>query len=218
MGPSISDIEKEPLSNVAIRVMNKCGYDVVIPDNIDQFCCGTPFASKGYTDQADYKAKELLEVLYYTTEGGKYDVVFDTSPCAYRIKQYELSNIKIYDPVEFAYMHLIDKINKIHYDKIAIHPTCSTIKSGNANRLKRIAELCSTDVIYPSDVHCCGYAGDKGMYYPELTSNALRKLHVQVRDCQNGFSTSKTCELGLSQSSNIHYKSIFYMLDKCIRM
>lgn len=216
MGPPACDTENEPLPSVVVRVMNKCGYHVIIPDNIDQLCCGTPFESKGFIEQAEYKAKELHQALDDITEGGQHEVVFDTSPCAYRMKKYTSSSIKIYDPVEFAFMKILDVINIKYYNNIAIHATCSTRKYGDEHMLINVAQKCAENIIFPLDVYCCGFAGDRGMYYPELTTNALKRLSDQVQNCQAGFSTSRTCEIGLSQSGSIDYKSIYYMIDKCI--
>jgi len=33
-------------------------------------------------------------------------------------------------------------------------------------------------------------------------------------DCYEGFSNSKTCEIGLSEHSGIEYRSIIYLVDK----
>ena len=35
------------------------------------------------------------------------------------------------------------------------------------------------------------------------------------KDIKMAFSTSKTCEIGLSENSGIDYNSIFYLIDKC---
>ena len=86
---------------------------------------------------------------------------------------------------------------------------------GLDSTLRELAELCSEEVIMPSDIGCCGFAGDLGFKYPELTASALNNLNQSVSaSCKAGYSTSKTCEIGLSQHSEIPYQSIAYLVDQ----
>ncbi|MEH6470613.1 MAG: hypothetical protein V7752_05120, partial [Halopseudomonas sp.] len=63
---------------------------------------------------------------------------------------------------------------------------------------------------------CCGFAGDKGFSTPELNQSALRTLKDSLpENCKEGFSTSRTCEIGLSHHSGIEYKSIVYLVNRC---
>lgn len=48
------------------------------------------------------------------------------------------------------------------------------------NMLVDLARLCSTKVIVPEEVGCCGFAGDRGFTYPEVNAYALRKLKPQI--------------------------------------
>ena len=76
-------------------------------------------------------------------------------------------------------------------------------------------KACSTDVVVPDQITCCGFAGDKGFTTPELNESALSTLADQVKDCGQGYSTSRTCEIGLSHHSGIDYQSIVYLVDQC---
>jgi D-lactate dehydrogenase len=69
----------------------------------------------------------------------------------------------------------------------------------------------------PEGVGCCGFAGDKGMTFPELNAYALRKLRGEVKDCAVGYSNSRTCEIGLATNSGIPYVSIVYLVNECTR-
>lgn len=44
-----------------------------------------------------------------------------------------------------------------------------------------LARLCSTKVIVPEEVGCCGFAGDRGFTYPEVNAYALRKAQTPNR-------------------------------------
>ena len=80
----------------------------------------------------------------------------------------------------------------------------------------KLAKMCSNDVTIPPDVKCCGFAGDRGFDFPELNEAALRTLKPSLKkDIKYAFSTSKTCEIGLSEYSGIDYNSILYLVNKC---
>ena len=80
-----------------------------------------------------------------------------------------------------------------------------------------LACLCSSAVLVPEGVGCCGFAGDKGMTHPELNAYALRKLRSQIceRGIEVGYSNSRTCEIGLQTNSGIPYRSIVYLVNSC---
>ncbi len=213
--------EKDSQATVFHRLLRKAGYDVIYPDNLKNLCCGMPYSSKGLVKQANQKATELTSYLITASENGKYPVVFDTSPCVKTMREFELvkntTNLNIYDSIEFIHDFLLERLNITKLDEtITIHPTCSTTKMEDVEILKRIAGACVTNVVVPDEITCCGFAGDRGFTYPELNASALRKLKSAIPEsCSAGYSTSKTCEIGLSLHSGIEYKSIVYLVDKC---
>ena len=101
-------------------------------------------------------------------------------------------------------------------EPVAVHVTCSTRRMGLASVIIKLAAKCSTNVIVPSEVGCCGFAGDKGFMLPKLNQWGLRKLkpQLQVAGVVNGYSNSRTCEIGLTTNSGVVYKSIAYLVDK----
>jgi D-lactate dehydrogenase len=49
-----------------------------------------------------------------------------------------------------------------------------------------------------------------------LNRSALKYLRPAVSGlCRDGYSNSRTCEIGLSEHSGIYYRSILYLLDEC---
>ena len=64
---------------------------------------------------------------------------------------------------------------------------------------------------------CCGFAGDKGFTTPELNEHALRSLKNAVQICDEGISTSRTCEIGLSRHGEIDYHGLVYLVDRVTR-
>ena len=99
---------------------------------------------------------------------------------------------------------------------VALHSPCSSRKMGLDSPLRQLAELCAEAVIVPDSVGCCGFAGDRGFSHPELTESALGPLRASLpSSCARGYSTSKTCEIGLSLHARIPYQSIAYLVDEC---
>ncbi|OZY63809.1 FAD-binding and (Fe-S)-binding domain-containing protein [Pseudomonas fragi] len=216
MGPAAGDKEQMSLLDKTRGLLEKAGYQVVFPDNMDSLCCGQPFASKGYNEQAEHKRQELIGALLQASRGGLDPIYCDTSPCTLRLVQ-DLgeSRLDLYDPVRFIRTHLVDKLTFTPQTApIAVHVTCSTQHLGESQALIDIARLCSTDVVIPEGIHCCGFAGDKGFTTPELNAHSLRTLKDAVQYCSEGISTSRTCEIGLSQHGGIDYHGLVYLVDR----
>jgi D-lactate dehydrogenase len=214
MGPPRGD-DSENLRDVAARVFARAGYQLVTPDGQDDLCCGQPFASKGLAETAERKARELAERL--SARGEKIPVVFDTSPCASLAKAYSSENFAPLDLVEFLTLHVAPKLDlRPIAGPVALHITCSVRKMGLADMLLGLARKCANEVIAPADVKCCGFAGDKGFSTPELNDFALRHLRETLPDdCKEGYSTSRTCEIGLASHSGRRYRSILHLIEAC---
>ncbi len=175
-------------------------------------CCGMPFSSKGFKTQADQKSSELEHALNEVSNFGEYPILCDTSPCTKKMIESFKGKLKVYEPIEFALEFLTHELEfKAINEPITIHTTCSSRKMGLDSKFKQLADLCSTEVIVPSDVKCCGFAGDRGFNFPELNESALRNLPSGVKNAKYAFSTSKTCEIGLSEYSGLDYNSIFFI-------
>ncbi len=90
---------------------------------------------------------------------------------------------------------------------------------GLADKIVSLASLCATSVTVPAEVGCCGFAGDKGFTVPELNRWGLRKLRpeLEAAGVTEGFSNSRTCEIGLTTNSGVPYRSIAYLVDRCTK-
>src|SRR5450830_655451 len=216
MGPAAGDKEQMSLYDKTRGLLEKAGYQVVIPDNQDNLCCGQPFASKGYAEQAEHKRQELIGALLHASRGGLDPIYCDTSPCTLRLVQ-DLgeTRLDLYDPVRFIRTHLMDRLDFTPQEApIAVHVTCSTQHLGESQALIDLARRCSKNVVIPEGIHCCGFAGDKGFTTPELNAHSLRSLKDAVQYCSEGISTSRTCEIGLSQHGGIDYHGLVYLVDR----
>ncbi|RXQ92169.1 FAD-binding oxidoreductase [Ancylomarina salipaludis] len=217
MGPAKGDPYKQPLHIVTQNLLEKAGYEVIFPEKMSSLCCGTPWESKGFTKQADQKSSELEAALNKASEGGKYPILCDTSPCLYRMRRVMDAKLKLYEPVEFIYEFIMDKLTFTKVNEVvAIHATCTTTKMGLTPQLRAVAEACAQQVVMPGEVGCCGFAGDRGFNFPEINQYALRKLRPVLNEGKvvAGYSNSRTCEIGLSHNGGVPYQSIIYLVDR----
>jgi D-lactate dehydrogenase len=216
MGNTRNDGEAQALTEKTASLIRKAGYVIVYPDHFDELCCGMAFASKGFKEAGDAKAKELEKALIKASRDGELPILCDMSPCLYRMKETLDKSLKLYEPIEFTLTFLAPYLQfKKTSETVAVHPVCSAKKMGLEEQLVQLANMCVEKVEVP-DGNCCGFAGDRGFTFPELNAHGLRRLREQLpRECHEGFSTSRTCEIGLSYHSGIHYKSILYLVDRC---
>ncbi len=204
------------LTRTTENLLRKAGFAIRYPERMNKLCCGMPFASKGFTENADARARELETALLQASDKGEIPILCDTSPCLLHMKQTLDARLKLFEPIEFTLVHLAPHLtfHKIPAT-VAIHVTCSAQKMGLDAGLKELAEMCARTVAAPN-MNCCGFAGDRGFTFPELNAHGTRNLKKQLpADCTQGYSTSRTCEIGLSEHAGITYKSILYLVDRC---
>lgn len=222
MGPSALDTETAPVHEKLLSLFGKAGYEVVYPEGVSSQCCGMMFNSRGFKGAAATKGAELEAALLKASEGGKLPIVCDTSPCLSQIKagiSDPALRFSLYEPVEFVRHFLLDKLDFLPVrDTVAVHVPCSSKKMGIEDSFVKLAGLCAREVV-PSGIPCCGMAGDRGMRYPELTAASLQHLQVHLKGCgaTDGYSTSRTCEMSLSNHSGINFRGLVYLLDEAAR-
>ncbi len=216
MGTQRGD-DAETLPVVAERLFRKAGFDVVYPRELAALCCGQPFESKGLQAAADRKSAELETVLCEASENGRWPIVFDTSPCTYRMRRFCGARLPVHDSIEFIHDAVLPRVALTPVrEPVAIHPVCSVRKMGTMDKLTAIAGSCCADVVTVHDVLCCGFAGEKGFSRPELNEYALRHLKEALpAGCTHGYSSSRTCEIGLSEQAGFAYRSIINLVEAC---
>lgn len=216
MGPSLSDYETASVHEKMLSLFQKAGYEVVYPEGLSGQCCGMIFNSRGFKDAASKQGTGLETALLAASENGKLPIVVDTSPCLAQIKS-QISEpalrFALYEPVEFIRHFLADKLEfKQVRDTVAVHVPCSSKKMGIESAFSELAGMCAKEVV-PSGIPCCGMAGDRGMRYPELTGAALQHLNLPA-NCSDGYSTSRTCEMSLSNHSGVNFRGLVYLIDE----
>jgi len=211
------------------EILKAAGIGFTYPEQVDQQCCGLSYHSKGYEQAALTAAIQTTNMLWFSSRKGELPIVMDTSPCTRHMQDYDriLSGVhlarwrslKILDMVDYLHDVVLDRLSLWHaHDRVVLHVTCSTRTMGQEARFKAIAQRCAREVIIPVDNGCCGFAGDKGIMIPGLTQEATQMEAGEVGAivADGYYSTSRTCELGLSQATGKSYASILTLVRQAM--
>lgn len=216
------------LAEAMIKLAEKADFKLYLPEGCSDFCCGTIFHSKGFAEAGDISINKLIQQLYLWSDEGKLPIIIDSSSCSQNLKNCEshledslleqYKKLKIIDVVEFINDYVIDKLIIEKVRCVVPHYTCSTTRMDLNCKLHSILEKCSEEVFVPSDTNCCGFAGDRGFLYPELTKSATKNEAQEVIEfsAENQvfgyYSTNPPCENALSHSTGYNYESIIFLL------
>jgi D-lactate dehydrogenase len=226
MGSS-GDGDKKNIMETFLSVSEKAGISVEVLKNNSGTCCSQIFSSKGYKDAYAFKANEIIEKLWVDSWNGTTKIVIDVSSCAYSLKhlrpvlkldnQLKYDMLTIYDSVDYIHDMVIPLLHIDHKkDNIVLHPVCSLQKMNTQDKFVNIARKFADNVTVPLHSGCCGMAGDRGFLFPELTASATmpEALEVKQHQYQGYYSSTKTCEMAMSQAVNENYESILYLVDE----
>ena len=214
MGTSKATKDAQALTALTHKLIEKAGFQVIYPEGLKNLCCGMAFSSKGFVESAHKLSDALKEALITASENGKYPILCDMSPCLYTMKSNYADLLPLYEPAQFAKEFLIPNLTVNQLNKsVAVWAVCSSKKMGVDSTIVEIAKLCAKKVTV-LEGNCCGFAGDKGFFDPEINDWGLRDLKKQTANCTEGYATSRTCEIGLSKNSGIPFKNLLYLLDE----
>lgn len=227
MGRLPNEPRDRSLMDVTVELARRAGAPVYIPRDVHGICCGTPFSSKGFSKAQAIALNAAIERFWKWSDGGRLPIVIDTSPCAYGLKsgrpyltsenQQRFDGLRLLDGIEFVHDQLLPKLTvSAKVDSVGLHPVCSVTKMGLGGKLEAIARACSQRVIVPVDAGCCAFAGDRGFLVPELTEAATRREAAEIRSEQPSecYSSSRTCEIGMSRATGQLYRSYMYLLER----
>ncbi|MEI6947118.1 FAD-binding and (Fe-S)-binding domain-containing protein [Paraflavisolibacter sp. H34] len=210
-----------------LSICQKSGIAVVIPDNIEGSCCSQIFASKGFASAYAFTANQVVERLWTASREGALPVVIDVSSCAYTLHHLrpvlseankgKFGQLTILDSVDFLH-DMVLPFTEVKRKKgsIVLHPVCSLEKMKTSHKLLRVAKQFAQEVTVPPAAGCCGMAGDRGFLFPELTASATRPEASEVtgKTFEGYYSSTKTCEMALSEAVKKNYESILYLVDE----
>ena len=220
---------KPDLMETFISICTKAGIKATIPGTVKGSCCSQIFSSKGFGEAYRYKANEIVEQLWNASRNGAINIVTDVSSCAYTLlnirpvlsstNKAKYDKLKIMDSVEFLHDMVIPLVkNATKKESVVLHPVCSLEKMGTLQKFVAVARFFANEVTLPAHSGCCGMAGDRGFIFPELTASATANEAAEVKQSRYDgyYSSTRTCEIAMSDAVGIEYESILYLVDECI--
>ena len=123
------------------------------------------------------------------------------------------------ESVEFLHDMVIPLVkNATKKESVVLHPVCSLEKMGTLQKFVAVARFFANEVTLPAHSGCCGMAGDRGFIFPELTASATANEAAEVKQSRYDgyYSSTRTCEIAMSDAVGIEYESILYLVDECI--
>ena len=210
-----------------LSVCQKAEIGVVIPEKISGACCSQVFSSKGFSAANRFTATKIIAQFWEASLGGQLPIVIDVSSCAYTLhhirpllssgQQAQFDQLRILDSVEFLCNMVLPQVQvKQKKGHIVLHPVCSLQKMGTQELFIRIARAFAAEVTVPINAGCCGMAGDRGFLLPGLTAAATlpEATEVQKKQYDGYYSSTKTCEMALSEAVKENYVSVLYLVDE----
>jgi D-lactate dehydrogenase len=212
-----------------VEVSRRAGMPVWIPPDVAGHCCATPWSSKGFEDGQRWMARHTFEALWRWSDGGRLPVVMDATSCTYGVAR-EIRGVldeagaerhlqlEVLDGVEWC-ARLLDALEPRRAGRVAIHPTCSTRQLGLTRRLAGVAAELAEEVVEPPSARCCGFAGDRGFLYPELTASATAPEAAELAggDFDAHLCGNRTCEVGLGRATGKPWRSPVELLEELTR-
>ena len=200
----MNEIFGDPAIPEILSIAGRNGIGVSVPSNLNQFCCGTPFSSKGltraYRKQVAHNAERVRSV-----QGTQ--LIIDGSSCHQTLSGQ--SEHSVLEFSEFIVAELLGVPVRNKHARIILHPTCSGVATGSNMAMETLARHIATEVVIPVDWKCCGFAGDRGLLVPELTQNATT---LEAREVENidglWVSNNQPCQVGMSGATQRTYVSI----------
>lgn len=209
------------------NICQKANIEIKTTRSLSTSCCGQIFSSKGFTDAHKFTVNKTIEKIYTDSNEGRIPVVMDVTSCTQTLlncraylsdeNKAKFDRIRLLDIIDFTADIAIPRLKITHpKKKIVFHPVCSVHKLGSLGKLKSIGYACADQTEIPVFSGCCGMAGDRGFFYPELTQSATRREAEEVNrnEFDGYYSTSKTCEIALSEATGKNYQSILKLVDE----
>jgi D-lactate dehydrogenase len=215
------------LTQVLVALSHRAGLSLFLGNDVAGTCCGVAFSSKGYEQAHRFAVNRSIARFWEWSDHGRLPIVVDTSPCTYGLvtcrpylegeNQKRFDRLRIVDSVTFAHDELLPRLTVTHKAaSIALHPVCSLTKMNLTAKLEAIGRACSEMVFVPPNSGCCGFAGDRGFLFPELTEAATRQQGEEVRSgsFDGYYSSSRTCEIGMTRAVGQKYRSYLHLLEE----
>ena len=210
-----------------LRVCERAGVRLHLPNSLTGLCCGQAFSSKGYPEVAADKQAEWINRAWELSDRGSLAIVTDLGSCSAFLQNplpvlntpsiQRLSQLRILDSIEFANDIVLPKlVVRNRLPKIAVHSVCANHKSDWDEKLIQLANVCADEVVVPHVGKCCGMGGDRGFANPALAKSATAEVKsmMDAAGCSHGYTSARSCAISLATSTGYRWKSIFHLLDE----
>lgn len=219
-------VDDDGLAATLLAVAARAGQRLTIPPGVPGMCCGLAFASKGFERAAREAARMTLRALWASSDRGRLPVIIDASPCGRHLEQQRndatargrepWATLRLLDSIEFADQWVRPRLLPLRRaEAVVVHPVCSVVRRGLTGALHRVASTYARHAEIPLSAGCCGFAGDRGLHFPELTAAATRDEAREIRagSWAGCYSSSLTCELGLTRATGLRWRSFWHLID-----
>jgi D-lactate dehydrogenase len=213
-GAEKSEFDLLPTPDAMLALLRRAGFDPVVPEKLDGACCGQPFLSKGFPEEAARVGGRLSAELSALADPAGPPVLTDASTCAKHLREHQ-DQVRVADSAEFLLAEILPHltINR-PLPVVAVHHNCSAQRLREQPATEALAAACAGRIAVLTSFTCCGYAGDKGLFVPELNAHATRFVKSDIpADCRLGVSTVSTCASGLSEHADIPFVSLASLLE-----
>ncbi|WP_166319668.1 FAD-binding and (Fe-S)-binding domain-containing protein [Microbacterium excoecariae] len=206
-----------------VRLAERAGVSLAVPEGIDAVCCSTPWTSKGMTRGRSTMSARLARVVRAAAGATDVTIISDASSCsegfAHALAD-EGVTAHVEDAVSFAHRVLLPRLAPTRVaDRLVLHPTCSSYQMGIDGALRALGEAVAREAVVPDAWGCCGFAGDRGMLHPELTAAATAAEAAEVAALAGDAhaSCNRTCELGMTRATGETYAHVLELLERATR-
>ncbi|PAF44260.1 FAD-binding and (Fe-S)-binding domain-containing protein [Helicobacter sp. 11S02596-1] len=216
--PSKHMPDQRSIQEVFESLCAKANISVRYPKKIHSMCCGKAFVD--YEKLSKENANKNYALLKELSLNGEIPIVLDHTACStHLIEKLKNTQLQIYDLGVYIDRFLLPvlQIEPIS-ENIGLYTMCAGKKAGQENIMLSLAKHCTKGEIFiHKDTGCCGFAGNKGFFTPELNASALEDFSKFYSDknVKKGFGSSSTCEIGLSDKTGFPWQHIAYLIDAC---
>ncbi|KAM9862768.1 hypothetical protein ACI1US_01343 [Leucobacter sp. BZR 635] len=208
-----------------VRLAERAGVRVIVPEGIESICCGTPWSSKGLAAGHEVMAERVVTLLQHETREGELTIVSDASSCTEGFAHvFEAAGVTqhVEDAVAFVERVVLPRLGEVLpvAESLVLHPTCSSKQMGLNSALESLGAAVAKTVTVPDAWGCCAFAGDRGMLHPELTASATAAEAEEVRGlgAEAHASCNRTCEIGMTRATGQEYLHVIELLEQATRL
>lgn len=223
-----SSLGKDDMITVVMRIAERAGLKVSLPEEMHGLCCSQIWQHKGDPEGQRTIADKTIETFYRISREGTIPIFCDTTSCTHTLLHSMASALSEENKNRFAKLRIIDITRWLADDvmprlkvvtpkhKVLLHPTCAARLLNLQDTMAAIAEKCAHEVIIPVSCQCCGAAGDRGFIYPEVAQSATadERREIAHEEFDGCYSLARTCEISMMDTIKRPYESIVYLVDE----